>query len=99
MSNSESHVPKDHPVLFSAIGYIGTFLLFAVIVAIAYLNNRPEPVDQATVEKRFATLADVTARQKAAISEYSVVDPTKGIVRIPVERAMEITLRELQQQQ
>ncbi|MCS6772003.1 MAG: hypothetical protein NZ740_08265 [Kiritimatiellae bacterium] len=37
-----------------------------------------------------ATWAQEYARQRASISEYAWVDERAGIVRIPVERAMEI---------
>lgn len=79
----------------SVAGVLVAVLLFGFIVLIAYLPTRPEPVDQDLIDQRVATLAEVNSKQHALATSYGWVDQTKGVVRIPIERAMELTERDL----
>ncbi len=40
---------------------------------------------------RTANLAELRAAEQAAIDSYGWVDPVKGIVRLPLDRAVELT--------
>lgn len=84
--------PSDAKALTSALGWVGVILLFALIVFIAYLPNRPPPVDHAVVEARLSTLAELRAREHSLLHSYAWVDASSGVVRIPIERAMELTV-------
>lgn len=98
MSDPISHdstEPSDNRTLLSALAWVGVILLFVLIVRIAYLPTRPQPLDQALIEQRIKTLADVKAKQAKLISTYEVVDAQNKVVRIPVERAMELTVQRL----
>lgn len=77
------------------LGILGAICLFAVIVAIAYLPNRPLPVDQVQVEERRDTLVEVRAEQHRRAHTYGWIDEPNGIVHIPIRRAVELTVREL----
>lgn len=85
--------PSQRSVLFSFFGILGTFLLFLLIVFIAYLPNRPGPVDTQQVEDRKAKLADYRAKVDKDIDSYGWVNQPKGVVRIPVSEAMKLTVR------
>ena len=80
---------------FSVLGVLGAIFMFAFILLIAYLPTRPLPVDQAAIDKRLATLAEVRAAQHDLATTYGWIDKTKGIVRIPIEHAMELMVEEL----
>ena len=57
------------------------------------------PEDQlwkATPEGRAAHLAEVQSEQGTAASSYAWIDRAGGVVRLPVDRAMELTAREIQ---
>lgn len=77
------------------LGILGAIFLFAIIVAIAYLPNRPLPVDQVQVEERYNTFAEVRAEQHRRAHTYGWIDEPNDIVRIPIGRAVELTVREL----
>lgn len=77
------------------LGILGAIFLFAIILLIAYLPTRPMPVDQVQIEERRATLAEVEADQHRRAHTYGWIDEPNGIVRIPIERAVELTVREL----
>jgi hypothetical protein len=81
----------------TAAAVIGGFLIFVLILVIAYLPNKAEPLPQGTKtpEERATILRELRAKETAAATTYGWVDQTKGVVRIPIERAMELTLDEI----
>ena len=76
----------------TAVAVIGGFLIFVLILVIAYLPNKPAPLPEGTKtpEERAAILSELA-------TSYGWVDQTKGVVRLPLERAMQLTIEELQQ--
>ncbi len=77
---------------FTFIGALGAILIFAVIIYIAYLPNRAEPVDSAVVAERQAKADEARAAGIAKLNGFAVVDKEAGTVRIPIELAKELTL-------
>ena len=90
MSDSSSNPNQSQVVSFLAI--LGSILLFALVIYLAYLPNRPAPVDSALIESRKQQLAEVEAAGQAALRDYRVVNRDEGIVVVPIERAMQLTL-------
>lgn len=78
----------------TAAAVIGGFLIFALILTIAYLPNKPEPLPQGTKtpEERAGILRDLRAHEADVANSYGWVDQSKGVVRVPIERAMELTI-------
>lgn len=105
MSNSEQphppihREPSDRKVLFSALGWVGVIAVFAVVVLIAYLPNRGAPSDQEDIQERLQIRDETEATQTRLVDNYEWINQEEGQVRIPVERAMELTLRELRDEQ
>jgi hypothetical protein len=54
---------------------------------------QPNPIDQTTAIEE---LDELRAREDAILNNYSWVDREAGIVRIPIERAMELVVEENQ---
>ena len=81
----------------SVVGAVGSMLLFGFIIFIAYIPNRPGPVNEDQVEARMTTLAEVTAAQNEAATSYAWIDQDKGTVRIPFSQAMTLTAKRLGQ--
>jgi hypothetical protein len=90
MSDSSSSPNQSQVVSFLAI--IGSILLFALVIYLAYLPNRPAPVDSSLIESRKQQLAEVEAAGQAALRDYRVVNRDEGIVVVPIERAMQLTV-------
>jgi len=88
--------PSDRKVLYSAIAWVGVLLLFAIIVLIAYVPNSDSKVNTSANEARVAIRADVDALQQKLMTQYAWANQAEGIVRIPVARAMELTLLDLE---
>lgn len=81
---------------------LGVCLALTIMVAIAltavilYFVNQPKPLATGPAEERKAKLAQVNATQNEIISEYDWVDQPNGVVRIPVARAMQLTIEKLE---
>lgn len=76
---------------------IGTILLMAILLWAMYHYTRPEDLTAARVRERLQFLQEVQAADAAAVNHYGWRDRAKGLVILPVERAMELTLEEWSQ--
>ena len=89
--------PEHAPISFGAwLGVVLLFLFFGifvlVLVAIAPHGNTYEAK---RAEARGKKLNDARTAATQELNSYAWVDKGKGIARIPIDRAMEITLRDL----
>ena len=89
--------PEHAPISFGAwLGIVLLFLFFGifvlVLVAIAPHGNTYEAKRAEAREKK---LNDARNAATQELKSYAWVDKGKGIARIPIDRAMEITLRDL----
>jgi hypothetical protein len=89
--------PEHAPFSFRAwLGIVLLFLFFGifvlVLVAIAPHGNTYEAKRAEAREKK---LNDARNAATQELNSYAWVDKGKGIARIPIDRAMEITLRDL----
>jgi hypothetical protein len=89
--------PEHAPISFGAwLGIVLLFLFFGifvlVLVAIAPHGNTYEAKRAEAREKKLNDARNAAAQE---LNSYAWVDKGKGIARIPIDRAMEITLRDL----
>ena len=100
MAEPESlhHVARSRAPLSTWLGIVLLFALFGVIV-LAVIGPAPRGSDYE--ETRAKKRADVlkTTRDEAtkALTTYGWIDKNKGVARVPIERAMELTIAELAQ--
>jgi hypothetical protein len=75
---------------------VGGFAIFAVILMVAYLPQKvPAPgTGVLTPEQRKSALAELNGKQQTAATTYGWVDKEKGVVRLPVDRAVELFIKE-----
>jgi nicotinamide mononucleotide adenylyltransferase len=100
MSNSYTEKePSDNTVLVSALGWLGVFLLFLLIVGVAYLPNRAVSQEERNVAERMTIRNTVRGEQALLVGEYQWVNQAEGVVRIPVEKAMELVVEEIRAEQ
>src|SRR5437867_3926848 len=78
------------------IAVAGTFLIIAALVYVMRAYTQPPPVDEARIAERKKNLADLQAANADALSNYGWQDQAKGLVRLPITNAMELTIREYQ---
>jgi hypothetical protein len=87
--------PSDRKVLFSAFGWIGVIFIFALILAVAYLPNRAVDAEEINAGERLQLRQEVEAEQDRLVASYEWVNLEEGTVRLPVERAMRLTVEDL----
>jgi hypothetical protein len=74
---------------------LGAFLIVAALVWITYRYTRPEPLGEDRAEVRRKALAELRAANEEILHNPGYVwqDPAKGVVRLPIDRAMELSLK------
>ena len=97
-SSTEPSSSSPNKIL-TIVGVVGTLLLFVLILYLAYLPNRAGPVDKARIEQRKQNLAENQASEIERATTYAWVDRENGIVRIPIEKAMDLTVKDWQESQ
>lgn len=92
-----SDAAKKSGFLITALAAVGGFLIFGLILLIAYFPNRAQPIPQGTKtdKERADILTELRSRETDLSTSYGWVDQSKGIVRVPIERAMQLTLEDL----
>lgn len=100
MANPDTELHLEQPR--SSFGtWIGVVLLFAVfgllVWAVMGAMPRGDRFEQKRAEARAEKLKTTTEEHKKALGGYGWVDKEKGIVRVPVQRAMELAVAELAQ--
>src|SRR2546421_7791723 len=85
------------PAPFST--WVGVVLLFALFGAITVAIIGPAPrgdsYEKMRAEARAKKLKDARDEDAKALTTYSWVDKNKGTVRLPIERAMQLTVADL----
>jgi hypothetical protein len=101
MADPESlrQITRSRAPLSTWLGVVLLFALFGVIVlAIIGPSPRGSDYEETRAKKRMENLK--TSREDAdkALNTYAWVDKNKGVVRIPIGRAMELTIAQLAKQ-
>lgn len=99
MSNSDTQssntLKSKTSTTLSIVGIVGSFLLFVLILGLAYAPEKTNAVDMQLRASRKQMLEQNKAEQQQLLEGYAVVDAQNKIVRIPLERAIELTIAEL----
>lgn len=88
---------QDLPM--AAVAGVGVGIMFALILTIlgvqAYFDSIQERQVYIKVMEPIAEdFRNLRAQEEAELSKYEYVDRARGVVRIPIERAMELTAAE-----
>src|SRR5437870_10915311 len=101
MADTESlrQVVHSRAPLSTWFGVVLLFALFGVIV-LAVIGPAPRGSDyeETRAKKRVDNLKTSRDEAAKALTTYSWIDKNKGVARIPIERAMELTVAKLAQQ-
>ena len=101
MADPESlrQIAHSRAPLSTWLGVVLLFALFGVIV-LAVIGPMPRGSDyeEMRAKKRMEQLKTVREDAEKALNTYAWVDKNKGVVRIPISRAMELRTAELAQQ-
>src|ERR1700755_2880800 len=82
--------------------WLGIVLLFAlfglIVLAIIGPSPRGSDYEEARAKKRVENLKTLRDEADKSLTTYGWIDKNKGVARIPIERAMELTVAELAKQ-
>jgi len=77
------------------IAFLGALLVVVVMaVQTQRLTPRPPPLDQARADLRKQVLAELEAANTNLLNSYTWQNQAKGIVRVPLARALELVVEE-----
>lgn len=93
--NPNINIPSNTKYIGGALFVIVLISLVAGIAIVLYFANRPDPLNSEIINERKAKLAEVNSKQDELINNYAWIDQAKGIVRIPIQQSMKLTVEEL----
>src|SRR6266581_323220 len=80
------------------LGIVCLFVLFGLIVlAVIGPSPRTSDYEETRAKKRMEKLKALHEESQKDLTTYAWVDKNKGVARIPIDRAMELTVAELAQ--
>src|SRR5436190_23486696 len=80
------------------LGIVCLFVLFGLIVlAVIGPSPRTSDYEETRAKKRMEKLKTLREESQKELTTYAWVDKNKGVARIPIDRAMELTVAELAQ--
>jgi len=80
------------------LGIVCLFVLFGLIVlAVIGPSPRTSDYEEARAKKRMEKLKTLHEESQKELTTYAWVDKNKGVSRIPIDRAMEVTVADLAQ--
>ncbi len=82
------------PVI-ALVGFISAILFFAIVVLLEVVFYWAEAQQRENDVGPPQELATLTHNQQARLAEYRWVDQKKGVVAIPIDRAMELVVADL----
>lgn len=89
---------QKHRVSLSVIITSLVMMLLFVGLAAFLISQRENipTVDEQTAEVRLKNLAELNAENQKFLTQYRWVDKSKGVVGIPIDRAMDLVVAQLQ---
>jgi hypothetical protein len=80
------------------LGIVCLFVLFGLIVlAVIGPSPRTSDYEETRAKKRMEKLKTLREESQKELTMYAWVDKNKGVARIPIDRAMEVTVADLAQ--
>jgi uncharacterized membrane protein len=99
MDNLVETPPPKREFLINFAVVLACLLVFAVLVYIAYVMNQPDSVNAEAAKVRAERYQALRLETADTLHTYAWVDQEAGVVRIPVERAVQLTGERLQRAQ
>src|ERR1700687_94133 len=96
MADTEQLRTQSAPPFSTWVGVVLLFILFgAIVVAVIGPSPRGDTFEQTRAAGRGKKLKDARDEDAKALTTYAWVDKNKGTVRLPIDRAMELTVADL----
>lgn len=77
----------------AAIGFIVVSVIFAALTVGLILKAKAPAIDADRAAVRSKALAEIRATEEKALANVALIDPQRGIVRLPIETAMQMAAK------
>ncbi len=88
---------RSTPIIITGLVMVLLFCLFAIFL-VSQGQSIPN-VEEVKAETRLKNLADLNVENQKILTQYRWIDKGKGVVGIPIDRAMDLVLVQLQSNQ
>src|SRR5436853_4995964 len=96
MANTDQIGTQSSAPFSTWVGVVLLFVLFgAIVVAVIGPSPRGDSYEKMRAETRAKKLKEARDEESKALTTYAWVDKNKGTVRLPIDRAMELTVADL----
>ena len=85
----KSDVSVNKIVLWGVIG-VTLLIVFVVFIMDFFVATREQLIYERQLRPESVALRELNARETETLSTYKMIDSTRGIYRIPIERAMQL---------
>lgn len=82
--------PSQHPVVLMVAIVVVTLIFFFIVGLIGYFQMMQREAFEQDAQAQPNTLRQMRAREDQLLNRYAYIDREKGLVRIPIERAIEL---------
>jgi hypothetical protein len=86
--NQVANVPSENRASGAALGFVCASVLFIVLGVLVGVAVRPPAIDADQAEQRYKALAELRAAESKALDNPGWIDQQRGIVRLPIDRAI-----------
>ena len=97
MVHHKEKARSSTPIVITGLVMVLLFCLF-VIFLVSQGQSIPN-VDEVKEQTRLKNLADLNVDNQKILTQYRWIDKSKGVVGIPIDRAMDLVLAQLQSNQ
>jgi hypothetical protein len=73
---------------------LGAFLVVGALAWFLYARTRPVTLNQARIEERLKNLHEINTLSAENLNNFGWQDQPKGLVRLPIDTAMALIVRE-----
>jgi hypothetical protein len=84
----------ERPVWHVGLGFVAASFLFAILVLAVKLSTPAPAIDAERAAERSKDLAQIRAAESQALDNAGWIDQQRGLVRLPIETAMQLMSRE-----
>lgn len=94
---TQSEAPSRIGFVINFFAFVGCMLVFGLLVYITYVQKQPDTIDEAAIQIRTERYQDIQLAEEAVLNvdTYDWINEAEGKVRLPVDRAIQLTAQRL----